>query len=74
MLAIRFQGYLTVPMVANGRPEITDTGARVRGQATNGYAPPGRNLPICGRGTTSGIEDPYEEQDAYLAALEEADN
>lgn len=61
-------------MTQNGRPEITDTGARVRGQATNGYSPPGRNLPICGRGTTSRICDPYEEQDEYLAALEEADS
>lgn len=57
----------------NGRPEITDTGARVRGQATNGYCPPGRNLPICGHGSTSHIEDPYEEQDALMAAYEEAD-
>ena len=61
-------------MPMNGRPSMDDTGARVRGQATNGYAPPGRNLPTCGHGTTSHICDPYEEQDEYLAALEEADS
>jgi hypothetical protein len=60
-------------MVQNGRPSMDNTGARVRGQATNGYAPPGRNLPICGRGTTSEIEDPFIEQDAYLDALEDAE-
>ena len=73
MLAIAFQRYLTIVMASNGRPEITNTGARVRGQATNGYAPPGRNFPIAGCGTTSEIDSPFDEQDEYLAALEEDD-
>ena len=58
-------------MTQNGRPPIDNTGARVRGQATNGYAPPGRNLPICGRGTTSEIANPYDEQDEIMDAYEE---
>lgn len=60
-------------MASNSRPEITNTGARVRGQATNGYAPPGRNFPISGCGTTSEIEDPFIEQDSYLDAVEDAE-
>lgn len=50
-------------MVQNGRPEITDTGARVRGQGTDGYCPPGRNFPTQGRGSTQHICDPFEMQD-----------
>jgi hypothetical protein len=62
-----------VVVTQNGRPSIDNTGARVRGQATNGYAPPGRNFPISGCGTTSEIEDPFVEQDSYLDALEDAE-
>ena len=61
-------------MTQNGRPQIDNTGARMRGQATNGYAPPGRNLPICGRATTSEIEDPWEHQDEMMAMYEEAES
>jgi hypothetical protein len=46
-----------------GRPEITDTGARVKAQNGAGYAPPGRNFPTMGRFGSEHLCDPYENQD-----------
>ena len=60
-------------MVANGQPQMDNTGARMKGQATNGYCPPGRNFPTCGHGSSSEIDSPYDEQAEYLAALEESE-
>ena len=50
-------------MVANGRPEITETGARVKAQNGAGYAPPGRNFPTFGRFGSAELCDPYPAQD-----------
>jgi hypothetical protein len=54
----------------NGRPEITDTGARVKAQNGAGYAPPGRNFPIFGHFGSEHLCDPYEGQDE---AIDEGD-
>lgn len=51
------------PMAQNGRPEITDTGARVKAQNGAGHAPPGRNFPTFGRFGSERVCDPYEFQD-----------
>jgi hypothetical protein len=73
MLVIESPPCKYLPMTQNGRPEITDTGARVRGQATDGYAPPGRNFPTFGRGTTQHLCDPFEMQDLVLDEVEDDD-
>ena len=64
MLATRRARGQTDHMVANGRPEITNTGARLRANGNGpGYAPPGQGLePRFGRYQTSEIEDPFERQ------------
>lgn len=48
---------------ANGRPEIDNTGARVKPQGMGGYRPPGRNFPIFGDYTSCEVCDPYECQE-----------
>lgn len=52
-------------MVANGRPEITETGARMRANGNGpGYRPPGVGLePRFGGDSTELICDPYARQD-----------
>jgi hypothetical protein len=54
-------------MTQNGRPEITQTGARVKAQNGAGYAPPGRNFPTCGRFGSEEVVDPWENQDLMEA-------
>ncbi len=52
-------------MVANGRPDITETGATVKEQNGAGYAPPdGPGGPIrTGHFASSGVCDPYANQE-----------
>jgi hypothetical protein len=52
-------------MVANGRPPITDTGARVKAQNGAGYAPPSSRDgdPRYGSFGSSRISDPYATRD-----------
>jgi hypothetical protein len=49
----------------NGRPEITDTGARVKTQNGAGYAPPSARdgEPRFGTFGSEAICDPYEDQE-----------
>ena len=50
-------------MTQNGRPQIDDTGACVKAQNGQGYAPPGRNFPTMGRFGADHLCDPFEGQD-----------
>ncbi len=52
-------------MVANGRPPITDTGARVKAQNGAGYAPPSSRdgEPRMGRFGSSHLADPFATRD-----------
>ena len=62
-------------MVANGRPEITETGARYRANGNGpGYAPPsgaGGDHPRFGRFQTEEICDPFAQQNTADECCEE---
>jgi hypothetical protein len=63
-------------MVANGRPEITETGARVRANGNGpGYRPPSAKdgFPRFGGDSTELICDPYARQDLMASADEDGD-
>lgn len=63
-------------MVANGRPEITETGARMRANGNGpGYRPPSAKdgFPRFGGDSTELICDPFARQDAMAAADEDGD-
>ena len=53
-------------MVANGRPEIIDTGATIKAQGGGGYAPPGRNCPTSGAFGHLRTNNPYSDPDNDL--------
>lgn len=60
---------------ANGRPDIEDTGARVKAQNGAGYSPPSSRdgFPRMGHFGSEAICDPYERQDALAEMMEECE-